>query len=85
MSRRVFRIQFDLPNLTPAQADLLWNLFDRLAERLWEAYETEILDSDSQLFGSASHEPSDEDVGESPVTPSAPPGAALNDAPDTDF
>jgi hypothetical protein len=37
------RIEWNLPPLTPAQADLLWGFVQDLASKLWEVYESELL------------------------------------------
>jgi hypothetical protein len=42
-TRRPIRIDVDLPELTPAQADLLWNFLDDLGMQLWDAYEKDLL------------------------------------------
>ena len=43
-TRRRVHIDLDLPELTPAQADLLWNFLENLAMDLWDAYEPELLE-----------------------------------------
>jgi hypothetical protein len=42
------RIDVTLPELTPAQADCLWNLLETLAADLWDAYEPELLHAEDQ-------------------------------------
>jgi len=43
-TRRRIRIDLELPELTPAQADFIWNFLDGLAADLWDAYQGELLD-----------------------------------------
>ena len=43
-TRRRVRIEVELPDLTPTQAEFLWNLLDDLASELWDAYETDIIE-----------------------------------------
>jgi hypothetical protein len=47
-TRRRIRIDVELPELTPAQADFLWNFLDGLAADLWDAYESEVLEVENQ-------------------------------------
>lgn len=42
--RRPVRINVELPELTAAQADFLWNFLEDIASALWDAYEADILD-----------------------------------------
>lgn len=72
MTHRVLRIDVDLPALAPDQADLLWNLFDELAQKIWEAYEPEIFDLESERFGSRLHPQVAADPEAPSVTPSLP-------------
>jgi len=48
-ARRPVRINLELPELTPAQAHVLWNFLEDLASNIWDAYETELLDTQDQL------------------------------------
>jgi len=47
-TRRRIRIDVELPELTPAQADFLWTFLDDLAADLWDAYEPELLDIENE-------------------------------------
>lgn len=47
-THRRIRIDIDLPELTPAQADFLWNFLEDLATELWDAYESELLEVENQ-------------------------------------
>lgn len=47
-NRRRIRVDVDLPELTPAQADFLWNFLENLAMDLWEAYERELLEIENE-------------------------------------
>jgi hypothetical protein len=47
-THRRIRIDVDLPELTPAQADFLWNFLEDLATELWDAYESELLEVENQ-------------------------------------
>lgn len=42
-NRRAVRIEVELPELTPAQADFLWNFLEDLATDIWDVYEPELL------------------------------------------
>jgi hypothetical protein len=42
-TRRPIHINVALPEITPAQADLLWNFLEDLAAQLWDAYEKDLL------------------------------------------
>jgi hypothetical protein len=68
-ARRRVRIDFDLPELTPAQADLLWNFLEELAMDLWEAYETELLEVENQPDWTAAQ--CDEIIEDTTLTPGA--------------
>jgi hypothetical protein len=48
-ARRPVRIDFELPELTLAQAHTLWTFLDELASNIWDAYETELLKAEDQL------------------------------------
>ena len=45
---RRIRIHVDLPELSPAQADFLWNFLDDLASDLWDAYEHDLLEVENE-------------------------------------
>lgn len=47
-TRRRIRVDFDLPELTPAQADFLWTFLESLASDLWDGYERELLDVENE-------------------------------------
>ena len=47
-TRRRVHIDIALPELTPVQADLLWNFLEDLAMDLWDAYEPELLEVEHQ-------------------------------------
>jgi len=47
-TRRRIRIDVELPELTPAQADFLWNFLDDLGSDLWDAYESELLEVEAE-------------------------------------
>ena len=47
-TRRPIRINVDLPEVTPAQANLLWNFLDDLAMQLWDVYEKDLLQIDDE-------------------------------------
>ena len=47
-ARRPIRIDLELPELTPAQADFLWTFLDDLASELWDAYESELLEVEEE-------------------------------------
>ena len=47
---RVLRIAVDLPDLAPAQAQRLWELFEELADQIWSAYELEVFDLEAERF-----------------------------------
>ena len=46
--RRPIRINVQLPELTPVQAESLWNFLEDLTSELWDAYEPELLDLDAE-------------------------------------
>jgi hypothetical protein len=50
IKRHPVRINFELPELTPAQAKLLCEFLDRLSCDLWEAYEKELFDLEAEAF-----------------------------------
>jgi hypothetical protein len=56
-TRRHIRIDVDLPELSPAQADFLWNFLDDLASDLWDAYEPELLEIENQRSRPSDSEP----------------------------
>ena len=63
MSRRPVHIRARLPELTPEQADSLWNFLESLASQLWDAYEEEILQvEDSFSTGHKDDPPPDLDA-----------------------
>ena len=47
-ARRRIRIDINLPELTPVQADFFWTFLEELAADLWDAYEPELLEIDNQ-------------------------------------
>lgn len=47
-NRRRIRVDVDLPELTPSQADFLWNFLEDLAMDLWDAYERELLEIENE-------------------------------------
>ena len=47
-SHRNIRINLNMPELTPSQAESLWNFLEDLASALWEEYESELLDCQDQ-------------------------------------
>ena len=55
--RRPIRINVELPELTAAQADFLWNFLEDVASALWEAYEADILDLE-EAFSREAHDDS---------------------------
>ena len=82
MSRRSLRLDIQLPDLAPAQAHLLWELFDELAYQISLAYEAQLFDFEAESFHAI--EPRDEgfDPGQSTWDE---PQAQLNDDSDPDF
>jgi hypothetical protein len=82
--RHPVRINFELPELTPAQAKLLWELLDGLSSDLWEAYEKELFDLEAEAFHAAQaaddSNASDDEPPSSPTT--LPPKFIRNDEPE---
>ena len=58
--RRPVRINVELPDLTAAQADFLWNLLEDITSALWDAYENDIIDL-QDAFSCDSHDDSTAD------------------------
>ena len=81
---RVLRIAVELPDLAPAQAQLLWELFEELASQIWSAYELEIFDFEAEHFHAIERDEEPEEE-RGPVTDTASRAQQLNDDPDPDF
>lgn len=47
-TRPAIHIDVQLPELSPTQADLLWNVINDLTNALWDAYADELLEVDCQ-------------------------------------
>ena len=83
MNRRPVHIHVRLPELTPQQADSLWNFLEDLASQLWEAYEDEILEMEDS-FSTQIHDDSTADEYEAYLEKrSAPPDLVSDPKPDT--
>jgi len=84
IKRHSVRINFELPELTPAQVKALWNFLDDLSCDLWEAYENELFDLEAETFHAAQpdddYNDSDDELPSSPTT--LPPKFIRDDEPE---
>ena len=85
--RRRVHVDLVLPELTPDQAELLWNFLENLATDLWEAYEPELLELETRRSPRPRDEPEREwtaDEYDHPIENITPPPVASDDT-DIDF
>lgn len=86
MSARLpVRINLQLPELTPAQAEFLWNFLEDLASDLWDAYEQELLDLEAARFRLLDLDPEITETYDDPPDDDAPSHHPVNHQPDPDF
>jgi hypothetical protein len=73
----------ELPELTPEQADFLWNFLEDLASDLWDAYENDI-DQLEYAFSREAHGDQGDGEYEAHLKNISPPPDQVDD-PDPDF
>jgi hypothetical protein len=85
-ARRRVRINVELPEFTPAQADFLWTFLENLASDLWDAYEQDLLDLDDARFRLQHADPeTTETYDDPPDDDDARTCHPVKDQPDPDF